>query len=161
IPDQSQARGKATARRLANLPVLTTGGVNVARTTPVSASFISGYEQHNFVSDLAGSADRVDTNLANPWGMAYAPTGPFWVSNNGTGTSTLYKGDGTPAPNPTTPLVVTIPSADATDGGNPTGIAFNGTNGFAVSDGGKTGPSRFIFANEDGTISGWAPNVNP
>src|SRR5262249_26332964 len=32
--------------------------------------------------------------------------------------------------------------------------------GFAVSDGGKTGPSRFIFANEDGTISGWAPNVN-
>ena len=139
-PDGSQARGKATARRL---------------------GFVPGYQQHNFVSDLAGRADLVDANLVNPWGLAYGATGPFWVANNGTSTSTLYKGDGTLAPNPASPLVVTVPSASGTESGNPTGIVFNGTNGFAVSDGGKTGPSRFIFASEDGTISGWAPNVNP
>src|SRR5205085_11997092 len=62
-------------------------GVNIA-------PFADGYEQHNLVSDLAGRADQTDPNLINPWGLAISPTGPWWISNNGTETSTLYHGDG-------------------------------------------------------------------
>jgi hypothetical protein len=42
----------------------------------------------------------------------------------------------------------------------PSGIVFYGGPGFVVSHGGVSGPSRFIFSNEDGGISGWAPKVN-
>src|SRR5262249_58384680 len=87
--------------------------------------------------------------------------GPWWVANNGTGTATLYHGDGTPVPNPTSPLVVKIPSANGTDTGVPTGIIFNTSGGFPVSEDEKVGRSIFIFASEDGVISGWSPNVNP
>jgi uncharacterized protein (TIGR03118 family) len=38
---------------------------------------------------------------------------------------------------------------------------FNGTTGFNITNGSVTFPSRFIFATEDGTISGWHPSVNP
>ncbi len=126
-----------------------------------AASHVDGYEQHNLVSDLADRADRVDPNLVNPWGLTSSPTGPWWVANNGTGTATLYRGDGTPVPNPTSPLVVKIPSANGTDHGVPTGAVFNTNGGFAVSEDGKVGQSVFIFASEDGVISGWNPNVNP
>jgi uncharacterized protein (TIGR03118 family) len=44
---------------------------------------------------------------------------------------------------------------------SPTGDVFNiaGT-GFNITSGGVTASSRFIFATEDGTISGWNPGVN-
>jgi uncharacterized protein (TIGR03118 family) len=126
-----------------------------------AASLVDGYEQHNLVSDLADRADRVDPNLVNPWGLTSSHTGPWWVANNGTGTSTLYRGDGTPVPNPTSPFVVKIPSANGTDNGVPTGIVFNTSGGFRVSEDEKAGRSLFIFASEDGVISGWSPSVNP
>jgi uncharacterized protein (TIGR03118 family) len=126
-----------------------------------AASHVDGYEQHNLVSDLADRADRVDPNLVNPWGLTSSPTGPWWVANNGTGTATLYRGDGAPVPNPTSPFVVKIPSANGTDNGVPTGIVFNTSGGFAVSEDEKAGRSVFIFASEDGVISGWSPHVNP
>jgi uncharacterized protein (TIGR03118 family) len=44
--------------------------------------------------------------------------------------------------------------------GAPTGIVFNSSNDFAVGNGTISGPSRFIFATEDGGIAGWAPNVD-
>ena len=37
-------------------------------------------------------AATVDPNLINPWGVSRGPVGPFWVSNQGTNTSTLYTG---------------------------------------------------------------------
>ena len=50
--------------------------------------------------------------------------------------------------------------------GDPTGVVFNGTPitsgaGFVVSAGGASGPARFIFVSEDGSISGWNPGVPP
>jgi len=45
--------------------------------------------------------------------------------------------------------------------GAPTGTVFNGGSGFVVSANGKSGPARFIFASESGTISGWNPTVDP
>ena len=42
------------------------------------------------MSDIAGLATLTDPSLINPWGISRSPTSPFWVSNQGTSTSTLY-----------------------------------------------------------------------
>jgi uncharacterized protein (TIGR03118 family) len=117
------------------------------------------YSLTNLQSDIPGLAAHVDPNLVNPWGMAVpSPTGPIWVSDNGTGVSTLYnQADGTARS-----LIVTIPTAARNkDGGNPTGIVFNGTSFFNVTLNGNSAPARFIFVSEDGSISGWNPALNP
>src|SRR5438270_12919568 len=73
------------------------------------------------VSDIAGLAAVTDPNLKNPWGVSYAPTGPFWVSDQVSSAATLYNGNsGTPVP-----LVVTTPKATTGPNG-PTGQVFNG-----------------------------------
>src|ERR1700694_4985678 len=107
------------------------------------------YFVHNLVSDLLNTADHVDANLVNPWGIAYGPTSPLWISDNHTGTSTLYDTSGTALS-----LVVKIPSpAGASVAGAPTGIVFNGSQMFVEKTGGK--PGLFIFCTEDGTIVSW------
>jgi uncharacterized protein (TIGR03118 family) len=114
------------------------------------------YSWTNFQSDIAGVAQHTDPNLVNPWGMATpSSTGPIWVSDNGTGVSTLYARDGT-----ANPLVVTVPGRDRHHPGNPTGVVFNSTAFFRVTKNGNSQPSRFIFVNEDGTISGWNPALD-
>jgi uncharacterized protein (TIGR03118 family) len=114
----------------------------------------------NLVSNIPGLARVTDPNLVNPWGLTFNPTGAFWVSDNGTGLSTLYNGSGHPFP-ANDPLVVTIPPpSGVSDTAAPTGLVFSGSNDFMVKTNGVQGPSRFIFATEDGTISGWAPNVD-
>jgi uncharacterized protein (TIGR03118 family) len=102
-------------------------------------------------------AQHVDPNLVNPWGMATpSSNGPIWVSDNGTGVSTLYNLDGTARS-----LVVTIPTAARNKGeGNPTGIVFNSTPFFQVTKNGNSAPSFFIFVSEDGSISGWNPTLD-
>lgn len=116
------------------------------------------YIQHNLVSDQPGVAAFTDPNLVNAWGIASSASGPIWVANNGTGTSTIYHGNGTALP-----LVVTVPAgvANTEDGGVPTGLAFNGTGQFMITEGAVSGSALFIFAGEDGTISGWNPAVDP
>jgi len=91
-------------------------------------------KQVNLVSDLPGWARNTDPNLVNPWGISYGATSPFWISNAGTGTSTLYNTLGNKIP-----LVVSMP-------GEPTGQAFTG-GGFAGD--------AFVFANANGSINGW------
>jgi uncharacterized protein (TIGR03118 family) len=111
--------------------------------------------QHNLVSDLPGIADHTDPNLVNPWGIAFSTTGPFWLSDNTTGLSTVYNSSGVASS-----TVVSIPVAGTRSSakGTPTGIVWNGTTGFTVAAG---KPASFIFATEDGTISAWASSVNP
>ena len=107
------------------------------------------YQQRNLVSDGAAPADLLDTNLVNAWGLVSGPTTPWWISDNGKGRSTLYSvGSGT------IPLVVRVPGAMGQPAA-PTGVVFNGGTGFVVNNGAGTGPARFIFASEDGTISGF------
>src|SRR5215468_3216308 len=92
------------------------------------------YSWTNFQSDIAGVAQHVDDNLVNPWGMAVSPNGTIWVSDNGTGVSTLYAQDGTARS-----LVVTIPTSFQNRGtGNPTGVVFNGTPFFQVTKNGNS-----------------------
>src|SRR5579883_1720643 len=88
----------------------------------------TAFLQTNLVSDISGVARFTDPNLVNPWGLSYAPNGPFWVSDNNAGLSTLYNGQGMPQS-----LVVNIPSPTSDTGGTPTGTVFNGTNDFVVS----------------------------
>lgn len=124
-------------------------------TACLASSLASSYNVHNLVSDGAFPADHIDPDLINPWGLAFGVTNPVWIANQGTGTSTIYNGLGVKLP-----LTVTIPPANGGTG-SPTGMVFNNTNNFVVSANDKSAPSVFIFATEDGTISAWAPSVDP
>jgi uncharacterized protein (TIGR03118 family) len=88
-----------------------------------------------------------DAALVNAWGLAASPTGPWWTSNEASPMSTLYDGEGRKQA-----LSVRV------DGG-PTGIVYNHGPGFVVRRGAASGPARFIYACEDGTIRGWSPVV--
>jgi len=96
-----------------------------------------------------------DPNLKNPWGISFTPSSPFWVANEGTGTSTLYNAAGS-----IIPAVFTVPSATTGGVGTPTGTVANSTTGFVVTQSGVSGASVFLFCSLDGTISGWSPGVN-
>ncbi len=93
------------------------------------------------------ASDRGNSALVNPFGLAASPTGPWWTANEARDTSSLYSGDGRRQS-----LTVAVP-------GGPTGIAYNGGDGFVVSGGGVSAPARFLYAGEDGAIRGWSPVV--
>lgn len=115
------------------------------------------FRQTNLVSDGFVDAAHKDSNLVNPWGVAFSPTGPFWISDNGASVSTLYLADGTPFPE-SHPLVVNLlPAVQSA----PTGVVFNGGSGFAITGNGVTKPSGFIFVTEEGSIEGWSGAVDP
>jgi uncharacterized protein (TIGR03118 family) len=114
----------------------------------------SAYAVTNLVSDgPAVSAAHTDPNLLNPWGLAFGPKTFAWVADNHSSKSTLYDGNGVPQA-----LVVSVPSTSDAD---PTGIVFNGTQDFKVTQGATSAPAAFIFAGEAGMVSGWAPSVSP
>src|SRR5580765_3392827 len=119
------------------------------------------YKRTDLASNQPGVAPTTDQRLVNGWGLVALPTSPFWVSDNGTGFSTLYTGTGQQIP-----LFVAVPPAPASPAGTlgtPTGIVGNiGTNAtdFTITENGQSGRSIFIFATLDGTISGWNPTVD-
>jgi uncharacterized protein (TIGR03118 family) len=129
------------------------------------------YTQKNLISDIPGMATKTDPNLKNPWGLTRSPAGsPWWVANNNSGTSTLNDGNGNPInifveANGSTSNFVVVPPPDFAAPGTPstpTGIVYNGSpTDFLLNKGKPAGrPAVFIFATEDGTISGWNPAVN-
>jgi len=125
------------------------------------ARAFNNFDWENLQSDIHGVAKQTDPNVVNPWGMALAPSGNVWVSNNGTGVATVYHQDGTPAPNSINPQIVTIPASASNSGGaSPTGIVSNPTSFFTVSNGTNSLPAKFIFVSEDGVISGWNPSLD-
>jgi hypothetical protein len=111
----------------------------------------------NLQSDIPGVADRFDPNLVNSWGLTINPAaGVFWIADNGTGVSTLYRPDGTPVLlgqsgqnfvtlQPTSADTAAMPPATPA----PTGIAFNPySNAFFIPN--TTSPAVFLFDGEDG-----------
>ncbi len=125
-----------------SVPVLCVlAGTLAAQTTPPNKFLV-----HNLVSDLPGIADHQDANLQNAWGNGFANQ-PFWIGNNGSGTSTLYDGYGNKVN-----LTVTIPAAGGGTNGPVTGVVASGA-AAAFASGGKN--SSFLFCSEDGVISGW------
>jgi uncharacterized protein (TIGR03118 family) len=118
----------------------------------ICSAAVAQYQLTNLVSNQVSAAKHIDPLLVNGWGLAYGPGGPFWLSDQGSGWSTLYDGKGNKRS-----LTVLIPSATGAFPGQPTGIVFNGSQDFSV----QGWPAIFLFATLDGTISGWAPQSNP
>ncbi len=116
----------------------------------------SAYTATSLVEDLAGgTAPTTDPLLVNPWGLAYAPTSPIWVANNHSETSTLYDGNGHPSP-----IVAHFASGTGGASFDPTGIVFNPSTGFVVSNATTSAAATFIFDGEGGRIAGWSATVD-
>lgn len=111
------------------------------------AAGVNAFIVRGLVSDGSLAGTTVDSNLVKAWGLAASQTGPWWIANEATETSTIYDGTGRRLPR-----VVTV-------AGGPTGMVFDGTDGFAVTGGSASAPARFIYACEDGRIRGWAATV--
>jgi len=111
------------------------------------------YERTDLLSDGALATQRVDSNLVNAWGLASSPSGPFWIANEGTGTSSIALADGS--------LVAPDVGVPSDRSGHPTGLVFNGTDGFVVEQQGASAPALFLFVTLEGRVLGWNPEVDP
>ena len=121
---------------------------------------VADFVQVNLVSDIPGLATITDPQLVNPWGVSHSTTSPFWTSNQGTSTTTLFAvTDRTnvtkvTALNPPTGNIAIPKTATGPQG--PTGQVNNtNTQCFPVGNGGDGNSARFIFANLNGSISAW------
>ena len=105
-------------------------------------------------SDPTLGAAHIDPNLINPWGMSESTTSPFWISDNGSGLASIYQvTDSGVMPN--FPISIAVPPGQMAGTASPTGQVFNSfasEGAFTLKDG---SPATFLFATEDGTISGW------
>jgi uncharacterized protein (TIGR03118 family) len=111
------------------------------------------YQLTNLSSNQVGQAQHTDPLLVNGWGLASGGGGPWWVSDENSGWSTLYDSTGKTIQQ----LKVLIPTAGENGPGSPTGIVFyNGSTEFQL----QGWSAVFLFATLDGTISGWAPQSN-
>ncbi len=130
----------------------------------VSPAIGEGYVQTNLVSNSPDFHPQIlDPLVVNAWGIALRPAGAgghFWINNADSGTVTEYVGDvhGTPLFQDNLKVVTIAPPPGSPPGtlANPTGQVFSGhASDFTVSGEGITGPSRFLFVTENGTLSGW------
>jgi uncharacterized protein (TIGR03118 family) len=116
-----------------------------------SSSAVAQYSATYLTTNVSGKGNFTDPLLQNAWGIAYAPTGPFWVSDEADGWSTLYNAQGQPQS-----LKVIVPPASGSGPGTPTGMVYNASQEFAID----SWVSAFLFSTLDGTIQGWS-DFNP
>ena len=114
----------------------------------------SVYRRTNLISDVPGLASILDPLMVNPWGISVRGTSPFWISNNGTSTTQLVKGDvsGAPVVLNTGLQTVNLP------GGLPTGtVANSSATDFLIPPpgGGTSTASLFIFDSITGNVLAW------
>jgi uncharacterized protein (TIGR03118 family) len=141
------------------LLVAATSGAALALPSVASAnSATSGVDQVNLVSDVPGQAPLTDPDLINPWGMSFTSTSKVWVSNAGTGVSTLYgSAPGSGIATKSSTVRVTIPGTPSL----PTGqVAYTGK-GFQLSNGTVSSPAQFIFVTGSGRLEAWSQDVDP
>jgi uncharacterized protein (TIGR03118 family) len=144
------------------MPIVALSVVLLAQAASAASTFT--FAETNLVSDGSVPAANTDLDLINPWGVSFSATSAFWVSDNNSGVTTLYNGAGTKQTVAGNPHVTIASPAGAASGfvSSPTGQVFNSSGGgFKVSNGTASAAPAFIFATEDGTISGWAPSLNP
>jgi len=110
------------------------------------------YAQVNLVSDVPGNAPHTDPRLLNAWGILSAPEG-VWVNNNHSSLTAGYSANGT-----FTKFSIHIPSPSGGDGA-PTGLIFNDSRQFVITNGHKHCPASFLMATEDGIITAWNQSV--
>ena len=117
------------------------------------------YTETNLISNEVGVAPITDANLVDPWGLAFSATSPLWVSNQGSGTATVYKITGTSSSaTQLTEGVANIAGAPPSNANGPTGQVSTAAPGVTTGatdfqvNGGK---ASFIFDNLDSSISAW------
>src|SRR5260370_3047744 len=119
-----------------------TSGISLAFSIS-AAAFGQHYTQVNLVSNTSGVAPVTDPTLINPWGLSRSSSSPWWISDNGTGLSTLFNGAGVK-----NSLIVTIPKVDPNNKTfptrTPTATIFNSVSTYSVHPAGS--PSSFLFA---------------
>jgi uncharacterized protein (TIGR03118 family) len=109
---------------------------------------LRNFQQVNLVANSGVYAPVLtDVTLLNAWGLAWSPTRIAWVNSHDGHVSELYTEAGAIVRPP-----VHIPSPTDTIGGTPTGIVFSGGAGFTLPN---NQGSLFLFAGEDGVLSGW------
>ena len=127
----------------------------------------TNFIQTNLIADVDGVAPVTDPNMVGTWGISVSAASPFWVSNAGNGTSTVFTvSDANPA-SLTAPVIATTtvvavpPSANnkASKTGLPTGQV-NNPYGLGNLDATAGVASNFIFATLDGTISARTGNTS-
>jgi len=153
-------RGRRPSLWLASLPLGAALLAGCGGGSAVGGSLGTGqnYAVTTLASDTSAgpyASTHLDPFLVNGWGVAMHPAGFVWVSDAGSATATFYDGGGA-----VQPLVVSIPAGAAGTAG-PTGIVYNGSASEFEVGGAAGAPAQFIFASLAGTISGWAPSVNP
>jgi uncharacterized protein (TIGR03118 family) len=123
------------------------------------------YAQVNLVaSDKAKYGALLENDLLlNAWGIAIRPAGlggHFWITANGTERSEEYVGDvnGIPLFQDDLRTVSTAP-------GTPTGVVFNGSDKFRITQPFPGKPdivnaARFLFANDSGVVTAWTERNN-
>jgi uncharacterized protein (TIGR03118 family) len=114
----------------------------------LSATAMAQYKVINLDSNQIKGARNDDPLAVNGWGMARSASSPWWVSDQGSGWSTLYDGMGTKQS-----LIVSVPPSAKLFVGQPTGVVYNGSTEFPVNG----SAAIFIFDTLDGTISAWSP----
>jgi uncharacterized protein (TIGR03118 family) len=130
---------------------------DVAQALPKKPKPVPTYQQTILVSDdSAQNPQVVDTDLSNPWGIAFSPTGPFWICENLLDQAGIFTVSATGTVTPSAQTVGVAP-------GSPTGQVFNTTAStsspsFLIpTSHGTHVPALFLFDTLFGTIDGWAP----
>lgn len=157
-------RVRRRSRRLAWLAVALAAAVSLAMGAPAvgaadargdhEVSHDNAYRERKLVSNLPNVGQLQDPKVKNAWGIAFGPSSPVWIADNGSDSATVYTGAVRGSP------VVKVPIEVNVTGGSPTGQVFNPTKRFVVSANGKSDAAKFIFASENGDITGWSPNVD-
>ncbi len=151
---------KRSQSPLAHRSRVAAGAALLAASAALPLAADAAFVQTNLVSSIPGLAILTDPMLINPWGVSRSPTSPFWVSNQGMNSSTLYAVTGTTTVTAVTSVnangFVGIPTTAAGPQG-PTGQVNNtNTASFQLTKNTPSTSSRFLFADLNGTISGWA-----
>ncbi len=140
---------------------LAAAAIAVCALAAAAGQATAGYVQTNLVSDISGLATINDPALVNPWGISHSATSPFWTSNQGTNSATLYTVTGSTTVSKVTAVnppngVIAVPTSGNGPAQGPTGQVSNvNTSSFLVGNGGNGMFAHFIFANLNGTISAW------
>jgi len=107
------------------------------------------YNVTNLVSNVPGLAPFTDPLAINSWGIVLA-NNLLYVADNGTDSITVYNTNGSIVSPPITVVATT-----------PTGLVYNSSNNFIMTNGINVAPARFLTATESGKVDGYNPILNP
>jgi uncharacterized protein (TIGR03118 family) len=134
---------------LTAVATLFAGAGLVAGATPTA------YVVTALTSNVSGTGTYTDANLVNAWGLVRGPSGPWWITANGSGATVVYDGTGNAGK---TPLVIAVQPPKGSSGSSlPSGVVLNPTSDFQVTPG---NPAVLIAVTAAGTINAYNQTVS-